>query len=240
LHHRFRYPSVFVGVDVDRIGELSEKSFLFGFNRWKWLSIRAGDFLGGLRSDASFRERLEQWLPGISDSDERVYLFTTPRVLGYVFNPISLFVCLNEAGIPVRALAEVRNTYGEAHLYPLTFSQDLCATSEKEFFVSPFFGVDGRYEFELTSPGERFRLVVRYFQNDELSFVAEWVAAGCPFTDFNLLKTWVKNPGAAILAYPRIVWQALFLQFAKKLLPRMKPWPTHPRTVLKKLHRRSP
>ena len=41
------------------------------------------------------------------------------RVLGYVFNPASFYLCRDAAGQLLAVLVEVHNTHGERHLYTL-------------------------------------------------------------------------------------------------------------------------
>ncbi len=78
----------------------------------------------------------------------RVLLLTNARSLGYVFDPLTTYFCLNERGELEGVLAEVHNTYGERHCYPLSVAQPspARATTEKTFYVSPFFAVEGRYD----------------------------------------------------------------------------------------------
>src|SRR4051794_10193574 len=76
----------------------------------------------------------------------RVLMLANARSLGYVFDPLTTYFCLAEDGTLEGVLAEVHNTYGERHCYPLDVAAQQPATVDKEFYVSPFFAVEGRYD----------------------------------------------------------------------------------------------
>jgi DUF1365 family protein len=181
------------------------------------------------------RTRLARWLPGIDapDRDERVYLTTIPRVFGYAFNPLSVFLCVDRENQPRRALVEVRNTYGETHLYPLPeIDTHGRARASKEFFVSPFFGVDGEYEFGFAPPGPRLGVSVSLKRHGEAALDASVFGEGRPLGDAALALALVTRPFSALVVYPRIAWEALVLQYWKKVPPRMRPLARSERTVV--------
>ena len=89
----------------------------------------------------------------ISNVDGEIWLQTFPRVLGYVFNPVSFWICTRSTGKVQAVLAEVNNTFGERHCYLLykNSGEELLSgetlTSQKVFHVSPFCEVRGEYHF---------------------------------------------------------------------------------------------
>jgi DUF1365 family protein len=82
----------------------------------------------------------------------RVLMLANARAFGYVFNPLSVFWCYDRSDALVCVVAEVHNTYGERHCYLLRPDRSGHAGAAKEFYVSPFFAVDGRYEMAFTDP----------------------------------------------------------------------------------------
>ena len=112
----------------------------------------ARDHLGD--PHASLRANVDAYLAaeGIDLDGGRVLMLATPRSFGYAFNPLTVFWCYDRAGAPVCVVAEVHNTYGERHCYLLRPDADGRAGADKEFYVSPFFAVDGRYEMPFTDP----------------------------------------------------------------------------------------
>ncbi len=87
-------------------------------------------------------------------------MLANARSLGYVFNPLSLFWCHDPDGELVCVIAEVRNTYGGRHCYLLHTDDAGRAETEKAFYVSPFYPVDGYYRMSVPEPGERLGVTI--------------------------------------------------------------------------------
>ncbi len=117
------------------------------------------------------------WLRGLLaregiQADGEVVLYAFPRVLGYVFNPVSFWVCHDRAGAVRAVLAEVNNTFGETHHYllahacgfPLVSGHTLAA--RKVFHVSPFCEVRGTYRFRFHFGPGRWLARIDYFDDD--------------------------------------------------------------------------
>jgi len=147
----------------------------FGYGLYQWLvdldalprqpwylrpfaGFSASDHLGDPRR--SIRENVERYLllngirlggSGLGGSG-RVIMLANARVLGHVFDPLSVFWCFDVRGSLVCIVAEVHNTYGERHAYLLQPGSSGSAIADKAFHVSPFYDVSGRYElrFELS------------------------------------------------------------------------------------------
>jgi DUF1365 family protein len=94
------------------------------------------------------------------------------RVLGYVFNPITLYWCRDDAGAPIAVVAEVHNTYGGRHHYLLDTDDAGRARVDKDFYVSPFFAVDGEYRMRVPEPGETLAATVVLRREGATAFVA--------------------------------------------------------------------
>ncbi|MEU1225644.1 DUF1365 domain-containing protein [Streptomyces sp. NPDC005828] len=98
---------------------------------------------------------------GVADADGRVLMLAHARVLGHVFNPLTLYWCHDRAGRPRCVVAEVHNTYGGRHTYLLHPDARGRAVTAKEFYVSPFLDVEGAYRMRLPLPGDRLDLTVQ-------------------------------------------------------------------------------
>ncbi|MGW0122300.1 DUF1365 domain-containing protein [Streptomyces sp. NPDC003327] len=103
---------------------------------------------------------------GVHDADGRVLMLAHARVLGHVFNPLTLYWCHDRAGHPVCVVAEVHNTYGGRHTYLLRPDADGRAETAKDFYVSPFLDVAGSYRMRLPLPGDRLDLTVQLRHTD--------------------------------------------------------------------------
>jgi len=150
--NRFVYRVFFLRVRTDRIDAL--RGPLFSVDRWNLFSLHRRDH--GARDGSE----LEPWIrgllarEGLDSADGEIWLQTFPRMLGYVFNPVSFWLCHDRAGALRAVLCEVSNTFGERHNYllahpdqrPILPGERLSA--RKVFHVSPFCEVEGRYRFQ--------------------------------------------------------------------------------------------
>jgi DUF1365 family protein len=148
VHHQFNYGVYFLRLPLR--GEMQSKARFFSFNRFNLLSFYARDHGNG---DGALLPWIETLLKaeGITDADGEIWLQAFPRVLGYVFNPVTFWFCHRQDGALRAVLSEVRNTFGEKHYYLLDtgaampYGQELLA--RKVFHVSPFFAIEGDYHF---------------------------------------------------------------------------------------------
>jgi DUF1365 family protein len=99
-------------------------------------------------------------------------MLANARLLGYVFNPITVYWCHRPDGELECVVAEVHNTYGERHCYLLRTDHAGRAETDKDFYVSPFLTVDGRYRMVLPEPDERLAVTVSLQQDDTTAFTA--------------------------------------------------------------------
>ncbi|KJK33463.1 hypothetical protein UK23_45930 [Lentzea aerocolonigenes] len=124
--------------------------------------------------DKTIRANLDEWLAerGIQLGGGQVLMLANARVLGYVFNPLSVYWCHDASGALVCVVAEVHNTYGGRHCYLLHTDAEGRASVDKEFYVSPFLEVDGHYVMRLPRPGSRLSVTIALRQNGKTTFSA--------------------------------------------------------------------
>ena len=200
LRNVFRYRSYLWLVDLDH---LPRGRLLAGF--------RARDHLGDPR--ASIRANLDRFLAarGVDLSGGRVTMLAHARVLGYVFNPLTVYWCHRPDGTLACVVAEVHNTYRQRHAYLLPADDRGRAEVAKQFYVSPFYPVDGRYRMSLPEPGERLSLSVRLDRPDGHSFAASVRGRAVPATRRELLHAAVRHPWSTAAVSARIRWQGVRL-----------------------------
>jgi hypothetical protein len=197
LRNVFRYRSYLWLVDLDHLPQVS------------WLArFRARDHLGDPR--ASIRGNLEAFLAarGVDLGGGRVTMLAQARVLGYVFNPLTVYWCHRPDGTLACVVAEVHNTYRQRHAYLLP---GVRAEVPKQFYVSPFYPVDGRYWMSLPEPDATLALSVRLDRPDGHSFAASVRGQAVPATARALLAAVVRYPWATVAVSVRIRWQGVRL-----------------------------
>lgn len=209
----FSYRIAMLEIDIDRMSEADGLSKLFSVNRGGTVAFRASDH--GARDAAV---PLRTWAEGrfgeagISLGGGAIRLLTFPRVLGYGFAPISVWLGHDAQGNLKGAIYEVHNTFGETHSYvsalnPVAERQ----TAGKDFHVSPFFDVSGEYRFTLKRAERLVALTVENIAAERRSHVASLTVQPRPLTSANLLKWMAAMPISGLGVMFAIHWQALIL-----------------------------
>jgi len=174
----------------------------------------------------SVRAGLESFLAGhgVHLDGGPVLMLTHARVLGYVFNPLTLYWCRDRDGTPRCVVAEVHNTYGGRHCYLLHPDATGTAETDKEFYVSPFFPVDGRYRMRLPEPGSRLDLTVHLEREDGRPFTATVRGTRTETTVGRLLRLALRHPWSTARVSAAIRWHGIRLYL--RGLP-VQPRPDH-------------
>ena len=225
--HKFRYRVFSLLVDVDGLEETCARLRLLSLDRFGVLSFHRRDH--GPRDGGELRPWVEaklreQGLP----SPHRIWLLSFPRILGYVFNPLSVYFCEDRDGRLQSVLYEVKNTFGDQHVY--IAAADGGDTHRhavsKGFFVSPFIGMDQTYQFTLRKPAERLALKIRQGDQTGSWLIATQNGARRPLTDRQLLMQWVSHPLMTVKVIAAIHWQALRLWLkGARFTPYRGPYP---------------
>lgn len=210
--HRLRYRLWMVLADLDELDGLQDLLRLLR-RRFGPITLRAADH--GDRSGRPLRAQIESHLAdaGIDISGGPIRLLTLPRILGYGFNPISVFFCHTPDGALAALLYEVTNTFHERHSYlvavPADQSGPVRQTVEKRFFVSPFMDRDLTYDFTVQPPGEAVSVVVAVRRGDTPILTASFAGRRRPLTDRELLRAFVTHPLLTWKVTLGIHWEAL-------------------------------
>ena len=237
VKHSFRYPVYFYAFDLGDLNELARQTALFGYNQRRPVAIHDQDYLAP--GETSIHEKLSEVLKSSGKTFVlgKAILVTAARFFNYIFNPISFFYCHDNEGLLACIVAQVRNTFGEMHLYLLDVQDAekvdgrLRFRADKQFHVSPFFPRQGHYEFRLTAPGEAIDNTLNYHLNDQLALVARIHGHAKPLTGASLARTIMAHPVCASLTMPRILWQAAKLHWQRRLPVYHKPVPDSSMTI---------
>lgn len=210
LEHRVHY----LAVDLDELDEVHRASRLLGRNHRRLLELRDDDHLLPPASDlrAEFLDVVRA--QGDDPTGWRITLVTNPRVLGYVFNPASFFLCRDAAGELRLVVIEVHNTHGERHLYPLHPREDtgsFVASMDKAFYVSPFIEQAGGYTVRVRDEPRRLRVTINHALADGLVLHASLDLTRRPLTDRHLVRMLLRDPVITHKTTLLIHWHALRL-----------------------------
>ena len=226
--HAFRYPVFYFRIRLQALEHVSQA--LFAINRFNLFSLHFSDH--GARDGSPplpwIRALLER--EGV-EADGDIWLQAFPRVLGYVFNPVSFWYCHGRDGGLKAVLAEVNNTFGEHHNYLLVppdggdIHDGQTLLARKVFHVSPFMAVRGfyRFRFHAGRSGEKSgdrncdqsgsRNLVRIEHADEAGDLLHTSVSGvaAPLSTGTLLRALLAYPWQSVGVIARIHWQALRL-----------------------------
>jgi uncharacterized protein len=221
IRHGFRYRHTMWLVDLDAVPSVP-----------RWLrplaSFEARDHLGD--PTASLRGNVDAFLAdhGVDLEGGRVLMLANPRAFGYVFNPLTVYWCHDATGSPRCVIAEVHNTYGQRHCYLLSPDTDGRAEVAKDFYVSPFLAVDGRYEMRFTEPGEELEvsIILRRGENMEPVFRAKLAGHRTVARVRSVSRAALRHAGGSWKVIALIRWQGIRLWLRRvPLVPR----PVHAR-----------
>ena len=160
FHYRFAHRSTSWLVDADDAAAAFPRA-LRGV-----LSVRARDHLGPDEGTLGDKLRRHLRTGGVGWQARRILVLTNARTFGHVFDPLTTYFCFDAEGTLEGILAEVHNTYGEVHCYPLQVEPGGRMTTTKEFYVSPFFAVEGRYDIRARLTAERVSVSISLSQDD--------------------------------------------------------------------------
>jgi uncharacterized protein len=216
LKHGFSYQTYLWLVDLDHLPRLP----------WylrAWAGFRAADHLGD--PAATIRSNVDIYLAenGIDLRGGRIRMLAHARVLGYVFNPMTVYWCHDPDGTLHCVVVEVHNTYGGRHRYLLHTDGRGVATTAKEFYVSPFFPVDGSYRLRLPEPDHRLAISVTLHREGGTPFVATLRGQRRPVSARTVLRAAGSHPWSTLTVSLRIRIQGISLY--RRGLP-VQPRPT--------------
>ena len=236
--HRFLYRIFLFALDLDELDALHRRFALFSVNRANFYSFRERDFLPtgepihhgppeppapapDLAASATppypnLKARVTAFLAtrGVDLTGGRVLLVTLPRVLGYLFNPVSFYFCYDRQGAPVAALAEVTNTFKEMKPYflaPAAADGAFRLRLPKHFYVSPYSDVDVAFDFDLRPPGETLAVQIDDYVGTERTLTSSLAGPRRALTGVRLAWYAVKYPLITLRIIALIYWHAVLL-----------------------------
>ncbi|QND64617.1 DUF1365 domain-containing protein [Mesorhizobium loti] len=229
--HRLSYRMFFLLLDLDETDSLAARLWLFSRNRFNLFGFVDRDHGDG--SGGSLKAYVERQLAvaGIETDGGAVRLLSMPRMLGYAFNPLSVYFCHRRQGDLAAILYEVNNTFGQRHTYLIPVEdcerkgvvEQHCA---KRLYVSPFIGMGMQYRFRIGLPGEAVSLHITGSDGQGPLIVASFSGKRRSLSDATLAATFLAYPLLTLKVIVGIHWEALLL-WAKGMRLHERPHPPH-------------
>ncbi len=217
-HHRLAYRAFWFLLDLDEIDSLSKSLRFFSRDRFNLFSFHDADHAHA--PGVPLRRQIETTLrdAGIDLHGGAIRLLCMPRVLGYVFNPISVYFCHDAGGELSAIIYEVTNTFSQRHSYLIPVDRDeavrrrtIRQSARKMLYVSPFVGMDITYDFRVMEPAEVVSLTIRGSDPEGLLITASMIGVRSEFSDRALLRAALTHPFLTIKVIGAIHWEALKL-----------------------------
>lgn len=211
--NKFTYGIYYMALPLSRITDM-----VLPYNRFGWLSFYDKDH------GACDGSGLEQWARkilndhNIKQADGEIVLMCMPRVMGYVFNPVSFWLCHDRHGGLRAVLCEVHNTFGERHTYicvhdnARVIDKDDVLKGEKLFHVSPFLPREGGYDFRFDVTDGSFGVWIDYYSAEGKKQLVTWLRGDyIEMNKASLRRAFWTYPMVTFKAVYLIHWQALKL-----------------------------
>jgi hypothetical protein len=200
-------------LDLNEIDSLSRRLKLFSRNRFNLTGFYDADHGDG--SHVSLLEQTETLLrqAGCKADQLTIRLLCMPRILGYGFNPLSIYFCTRPDGLLEAIIYEVHNTFGERHSYVMPVRAGDTGIIEqhcsKEFYVSPFLGIDMSYAFRILPPAATVEVSIRGRESGKTVIAASLSGSRQEMTEGTLTKAVVSHPLLPLKVIAGIHWHAL-------------------------------
>lgn len=214
--HQLDYRVFWLFLDLAEIDGAASRLRLFSRNRFNLLSFYDADYGDG---SGALRPQVDAWLSraGIDTDGGPVRLLTMPRVLGYVFNPISLYYCHRPDGGLAAMIYEVTSTFGIRHAYVIPVPPEDQAKglirqgAAKALYVSPFMGMEMDYQFRGHAPGQRLDMTINGVDVEGVLITAAISADRRPLTDRAIASAAAAIPLMTLKVMAAIHYEALKL-----------------------------
>ena len=195
--HFFKYKVFSLLLDLSELSLLDKKLKIFSYNKFNILSFY--DIDHGPRDGTSLISWVKENLNNnnINSNEIKIKLLCYPRVLGYIFNPLSIFFVYDKNSNLISILYEVKNTFGEQHTYVFKIDKDnqlLEHSCKKKFHVSPFIEMNCLYYFKILKPTDKLSVVIN--QNDDSGklLFASQDGLKNELNNKNLMISYISNP----------------------------------------------
>ncbi len=213
--HRLSYKLFWILFDLDELPAMHRSLRFFSYNGRNLIGFRDRDHLDGTTTPLRVQIEHQLTAAGIPIDGGPIRLLCMPRVLGSVFNPISVWFCHRRDETLAAMLYEVNNTFGQRHSYLIPVADPdapiVRQSCDKQFYVSPFMRMAMTYDFRVVRPGESTTVVVNGSDSEGPLIATSFVGQRRPLNDAALLGVMLRHGILALTVLAAIHWEAVKL-----------------------------
>ena len=219
--HDFKYNFYLLDMDIFDLKSLENK--IFSINKLNFMSLQSSDHFG---TSKEFLKNFEELLKKFDlKTTNKMRFLTLPRVLNFVFNPISVLVLFDEENLPTHILAEVHNYNNGRVVYSVPLEKkgnSYFGIVKKDMYVSPFFQCEGAYEFELKYDENKLFIKIDLYEDEQHKLTAIFNSKAKPYNFKNIVKIFFIYMFSTFLVVSRTFYHAfrLYLKGLKIYFPR--------------------
>ena len=212
--HFFKYKVFSLFIDLSELEKIEKKIPFFSYNKINLISFYDKDH--GDRNGSSLKVWVEKNLNSleIETNEIKIKLLCYPRILGYVFNPLSIFFVYNKNSSLIAILYEVKNTFGEQHTYVFKVDPNeklIKNNCTKKFYVSPFMDLSSEYFFKILNPGNKLSVIIDQRDQEGKLLHASQDGIRSELSAKNLIFSYLKHPLMTFKIISAIHFEALRL-----------------------------
>ena len=212
VRHFLKYKTFSLLIDLDEINFLDKSIGIFSHNKFNIFSFYDKDH--GDRDGGNLKDWVISNLKKfqIKENITNIKVLCYPRILGYVFNPLSIFYCYEKDKL-VAIFYEVKNTFNEQHTYifKIKNNEEIIQKCRKKFYVSPFMDMETFYNFKLLNPNDKLSVFIKQTDADGTILTATQTGDKKEFSFKQLAINFIKYPLMTIKIISSIHYEALLL-----------------------------
>ena len=212
VRHFLKYKTFSLLIDLDEINLLDKSIGIFSHNKFNIFSFYDKDH--GDRDGGNLKDWVISNLKKfqIKENITNIKVLCYPRILGYVFNPLSIFYCYEKDKL-VAIFYEVKNTFNEQHTYifKIKNNEEIIQKCRKKFYVSPFMDMETFYNFKLLKPNDKLSVFIKQTDADGTILTATQTGDKKEFSFKQLAINFIKYPLMTIKIISSIHYEALLL-----------------------------
>ena len=212
VRHFLKYKTFSLLIDLDEINLLDKSIGIFSHNKFNIFSFYDKDH--GDRDGGNLKDWVISNLKKfqIKENITNIKVLCYPRILGYVFNPLSIFYCYEKDKL-VAIFYEVKNTFNEQHTYifKIKNNEEIIQKCRKKFYVSPFMDMETFYNFKLLNPNDKLSVFIKQTDADGTILTATQTGDKKEFSYKQLAINFLKYPLMTIKIISSIHYEALLL-----------------------------